>query len=91
MDNAPLKENLIKLQDELKSVKPVDPPSQEAINKLGGNIHLYLNNYDKDGPPSVHFSLKESLEESLEHFEASHPAISDLITRLIQALSDMGI
>jgi hypothetical protein len=91
MENAPLKENLVKLQDELKAVKPADAPSQEAINKLGGNIHLYLNNYDKDGPPSVHFSLKESLEDSLEHFETTHPVITDLITRLIQALSDMGI
>jgi hypothetical protein len=91
MDNAPLKETLVKLQDELKSVQPADAPSQEAINKLGGDIHIYLQHYDKGGPPGVHFSMKESLEESLEDFEATHPVIADLITRLIQALSDMGI
>jgi hypothetical protein len=91
MDNAPLKENLVKLQDELKAVKPADAPSQEAINKLGGNV-LYLLHYsEKDGPPALHFSVKESLEDSLEYFETTHPVIADLITRLIQALSDMGI
>jgi hypothetical protein len=91
MKDAQFKETLVKLQDELKSVKPADPPSQEAINKLGEDIHIHLQHYDKDGPPGVHFSLKESLEESLEDFETTHPVIADLITRLIQALSDMGI
>ena len=65
MDNAPLKDHLVKLQDELKAVKPTDAPSQEAINKLGGNIHSFLHYSEKDGPPALHFSLKESLEESL--------------------------
>lgn len=91
MDKAPLKENLVKLQDELKTVKPADAPSQEAINKLGGNIHTFLHFSEKDGPPALHFSLKESLEDSLEYFESTHPVITDLISRLIQALSDMGI
>jgi hypothetical protein len=90
MDNAPLKETLVKLQDELQSVKEVDAPSREAANKLGGDIHLLLQ-YDKEGPPGLHFSLKESLEDSLEYFESTHPVITDLINRLIQALSDMGI
>jgi hypothetical protein len=91
MDNTPLNENLVKLQDELKAVKPADVPSQEAINKLGGNIHTFLHFSEKEGPPALHFSLKESLEDSLEYFETSHPVITDLITRLIQALGDMGI
>jgi hypothetical protein len=90
MDNAPLKETLAKLQDELKSVGEVDEPSREAINKLGGNIHYFMQ-YDKEGPPAVHFNLKESLEDSLEYFETTHPVITDLINRLINALSDMGI
>ncbi len=90
MDNAPLKETLVKLQSELKSVEEVDESSREAINKLGGNIHLFLQ-VDKDGPPGLHFSLRESLEDSLEYFESTHPVITDLINRLIKALSDMGI
>lgn len=90
MDNAPLKETLAKLQDELKSVGEVDESSREALKKLESDLHLFLQ-YEGDLPPAHHFSLKESLENSLEYFEATHPVITDLMTRLIKALSDMGI
>ena len=90
MDNDSLSETLAKLQDELKSVAEVDDSSRERLKKLDGDLHRILQNTG-EVPSAHHASLRESLEDSVEYFEASHPAITDLMKRLIQALSDMGI
>ena len=90
MDKDQLNETLAKLQVELTSVTGIDDRSREMLNKLDGDIHRILH---KSGeiPPAHHESLRDSLADSVEYFEASHPAITALMSRLIKILSDMGI
>jgi hypothetical protein len=90
MDNAQLNETLSRLQDELKSVAEFDDPSREILKKLDGDIHRILQN-SGDVPAAHHAGLRESLEDSVEYLEASHPTITALINQLLKALSDMGI
>jgi hypothetical protein len=90
MDKDQLNETLAGLQDKLRSVTEVDDPSRETLKKLDGDIHRILQN-SGEVPPAHHASLRKSLEDSVEYLEASHPAITALMNRLIKALSDMGI
>jgi hypothetical protein len=90
MDKDHLNESLIELRDELRSVTAVDDSSREALRRLDDDIHRILHN-EGDVPAEHHVSLRESLQDSIGSFEASHPTITILMERLIKALSDMGI
>jgi hypothetical protein len=90
MDNDSLNETLVKLRDELSYAPVVDDSARETLQRLDGDIHRILQS-EGDIPPAHHASLKESLQDSVQHFEASHPAITALMNGLIKALGDMGI
>jgi hypothetical protein len=90
MDKDQLNESLVKLRDELRSLSEVDNASRETLQRLDGDIHRILHS-SGDVPPAHHASLRESLEDSVQYLEASHPTITALMNRLIKALSDMGI
>ncbi len=90
MDKDKLNESLVKLRDELRSLPELDDASREALRRLDRDIHRILQS-PGDVPPSHHASLLESLEDSVQYLEVSHPTITALMNRLIKAISDMGI
>jgi hypothetical protein len=90
MDQDELNESLAKLRGELKYVMQIDAASRDNLKKLDENIHRILEN-SGDVPAEHHLSLRQSLEDSFEYLEASHPTVTGLVNRLIKALSDMGI
>ena len=90
MEKDTLNESLAKLRDELSSVSAVDDSSRETLQRLDNDIHRILRN-EGEVPAEHHASLRESLQDSVEFFEASHPTITIMIERLIKALTDMGI
>jgi hypothetical protein len=89
MDKDSLNESLVKLRDELRYA-PVDDSAKDALQRLDGDIHRILQS-EGSCPPAHQASLRESLQDSVKHFEATHPAITALMNGLIKALSDMGI
>jgi hypothetical protein len=90
MEQNELNESLAKLRDELKYVMQIDDASRENLKKLDGDIHRVLEN-SGDVPAVHHQSLRASLEESVEYLETAHPTATALVSRLIKALSNMGI
>jgi hypothetical protein len=90
MDNDSLNETLAKLRDELRYAPVVDDSARETLQRLDGDIHRILQS-SGDVPPEHHVGLRESLQDSVQYLEASHPAITALMNGLIKALSDMGI
>lgn len=90
MDKDSLNESLVKLRDELRYAPVGDEAVRDALHRLDADIHRILHG-EGDVPPAHHASLRESLQDSVQHFEASHPAITALMNGLIKALSDMGI
>ena len=90
MEQDDLNEALAKLQAELKSVLQIDDASRDKLKKLDEDIHRIMEN-SGEIPAEHHRSLRESLEDSFEYLEASHPTVTGLVSRLIKALSDMGI
>jgi hypothetical protein len=90
MKKEELRDSLLKLHTELKSIKLADKTSSRILKKLGHDIQRILEN-SGEIPQSHHASLLESLEESGEHFEVSHPKLASLMNTIIKNLSDMGI
>jgi triphosphoribosyl-dephospho-CoA synthetase len=90
MNNQELRDSLLKLHAELKDIKLADKASGEILKKLGQDIQRILEN-SGEIPRSHHASLLKSLEESVEHFEVSHPKLAALMNTLIKNLSAMGI
>jgi uncharacterized protein YaaN involved in tellurite resistance len=90
MKSKNLNDSLSHLHSELKKIKHVDKTSSELLNKLEADIRRVLEN-PGDVPKNHHKSLLASLEKSVEHFEASHPALTSLMTRIIASLDAMGI
>jgi hypothetical protein len=90
MNRRKLDESLRQLKAELASIEPVDDSARERLIKLDAEIHRILG---KGGevPPDHGHGLRESLENSLAYYEASHPTLTALISRVLKALSDMGI
>ena len=90
MKQNALRDSLSQLHAELAETKHVDPGSAAALKKLGDDIRRILEN-SGEIPESHRQSLLESLEESVKHFEASHPLLVSMMDRIIQNLSDMGV
>jgi hypothetical protein len=90
MKNRDLHNSLSHLHSELKKIKHVDKTSSELLNKLKADIRRVLEN-PGDVPENHHKSLLASLEKSVRHFEASHPALTSLMTQIIANLDAMGI
>ena len=90
MDAKELNKSLAKLRDELKRMDTMDDRSRETLKRLDDSIHRVLQ-ASGDIPPAHHAGLRESLEDSLEYLEASHPTVTALMNRILKALSDMGI
>ncbi|MCX6559390.1 MAG: DUF4404 family protein [Candidatus Aminicenantes bacterium] len=90
MDNDSLNETLVKLRDELRYAPVVDDSARDSLQRLDGDIHRILQSTG-DVPPAHHVRLRESLQDSVQYFEASHPTITALMNQLLKALGDMGI
>lgn len=90
MGENELNESLRKLRAELESIEPEDDLARDNLKRLDGEIHRILQT-SGDGPPDHGHGLRESLENSMVYYQASHPTLTALMGRVLKALSDMGI
>ena len=90
MKKSELNESLSGLQAELKKVDQVDDASRDLLKRLDDDIHRILG--AKGEVAREHgLTLLETLKQSVDRFDASHPTLALMMDRLIKALSDMGI
>lgn len=93
MDTNELNDTLGKLHDELTHGQQLDEEARERLQQLLGDIHAVLNR-DPDAAPdeaSEDETLGERLQEAVSDFEAAHPQFSQLIGRIADGLSNLGI
>jgi len=90
MKNEDLRDSLTHLHSELDKVRRVDEASNRLLKRLDEDIRRILEN-SGDAPDSHHTTLRRTLEDSVKHFEFSHPALTSLMNRIINALGAMGI
>lgn len=90
MDDQELRELLGKLHGEIGRTRSVDTKGQEMLNHLSADIGDLLKR-SEIGQVQSHPTLIASVEDSIDHFEVTHPALSSMLTRLLETLSNAGI
>ena len=90
MDDQELRELIEKLHAEIQNTHTVDEKGQELLVHLESDIRELLDRTEGDGAP-VRPSTLRRLEEGLDHFEVTHPTLTILLSKLLEALSNVGI
>jgi division protein CdvB (Snf7/Vps24/ESCRT-III family) len=84
-----LREALGHLHDELKSTESVDPDLRGDLQTILNDIHNLLDRSESQAAEDQ--PLADRLTEAVGSFETAHPKLAEAISRISQALSDMGI
>ena len=86
MTDQKLTQLLEQLHGELSNATGLDDKSRELLRALNADIESLL---ERSGESRA--SLLERLEESIERFEESHPALTATLAQLLNALNNAGI
>ncbi len=73
------------LHQVLESVEDLDDSSQDALRGAVDEIQSALD-LDADGASQL-----AGLRERIERFEGSHPRLTEVVRRIVDQLSEMGI
>lgn len=84
MQDPELRRRLEDLHRELATIDKVEPDLAPVLEELRADIEAVLERAEPRG-------LGELLEESLEHFEVSHPRLAGAIGAVIDQLAKIGI
>ena len=88
MPEQDLRDTLEHLHKELKQARSVDERSRELLRDVMDDIHAILDPSAAEARPG---SLVERLREAVGDFEDSHPAVTEAVGRVVDALAKMGI
>ena len=78
------------LEAELATLETVDAESQQALTETLRELRIALSS--RVGAESLSSeSVVERLRDAEENFQVSHPTISGLVVRMIDALGQLGI
>ena len=81
---------LEKLQDELGKIEDLDEKGRALLNDLDADIHEILNRAE-GGSPSSDESMLRRFQDAMDHFEATHPALTSALSEMMTILSNAGI
>ena len=90
MDDQELRKLIAELHAEIQNTHVVDEKSQELLRDLEADIRGLIERAGGQITP-VHPSTIQRLETGLDQFELSHPALTALISRVLETLSNAGI
>jgi hypothetical protein len=89
MPDQHLREMLEKLHAELKRTGgSIDDRSREMLRAVMDDIRAILEPSADEAHPE---SLGQRLREAVDEFEESHPALTEAVGRVVDALAKMGI
>ena len=89
MNDDELRQLLEDLHQRIESTDSVDEEGREMLNHLSMDIRNLL---ERTGE-SRHDTSKEvnSLEESIRHFEVTHPTLTATLSQMLNILNNAGI
>ena len=90
MDKKELNQLLDQLHEEIKKTREVDEAGIELLRNVDGDIQSLLNR-SEETQGAVHPSVLENLRSAIDHFEVTHPALTAVISELLETLSNVGI
>jgi hypothetical protein len=89
MTDQNLRELLEKLHKELEHTKVTDEAGRERLRHLNADIRELLkrsgDQTETDEP------MLERLQDSIDHFETSHPQLTMMLSQMMTILSNAGI
>ena len=84
-----LRAHLRQLEAELAAGGAIDPQTQESLEEVADEIRRILAENRPEEPAPA--TLLERLQIEERAFEASHPTLTQTLSRIIDALGQMGI
>jgi len=87
MDNKDLEKLLEALHQELQQPTNLDDKGRDLLRGLDVDIRALLTR--SDAIPEA--STMQRLQESVDHFEVTHPTLTALLSDLLTSLSNAGI
>lgn len=88
MSERSLRTLLEQLQGELKQSENVDAQGREMLRGLEREIHQFLERSEGE---TVRPAFLRGLEDSIQHFEVSHPALTRVLSEMLNTLNNAGI
>ena len=88
MSDKNLTELLEQLHDELDGTQSVDEKGRELLRALNVDIQELLER-SEDGQSAD--SMIERLQDTIDHFEATHPALTSTLSNIMNILNNAGI
>jgi hypothetical protein len=89
MTDQNLRELLEKLHKELERTEVTDEAGRERLRHLDADIRALLERSDERIETDE--SMLERLQESIDHFETSHPQLTLMLSQMMTILSNAGI
>lgn len=88
--NRQLREQLERLDAELKGTESVDEGGRTILHKLQQDIQNLLARSGEDSGLEAH-PFTAQLRRAIQHFEVTHPTLVASMEEMVNTLSTMGI
>jgi len=88
MADNKLTQILEQLHRELENTEALDEKGRELLGALNVDIQNLLK---RSGNESSDDSLLERLQDTMDHFEATHPALTSTLSNIMNILINAGI
>jgi hypothetical protein len=89
MTNQNLRELLEKIHRELEQTEVTEEAERERLRHLEADIRGLLERSDEDDFDDD--PMLERLQDSIDHFETSHPQLTMMLSQMMTILSNAGI
>ncbi|MDH5644112.1 MAG: DUF4404 family protein [Gemmatimonadota bacterium] len=86
MTDQKLRELLDQLHSELERTESVDEKGREMLSHLNADIQKFIDPTEENDE-----SLFKRLQDSIDHFEVDHPAITAALSQILNILNNAGI
>lgn len=89
MNDQNLRELLERLRNELATTEVTDEAGRERLRRLEADIRDLLERSDE--PAETDDPMLERLQDSIDHFEETHPQLTLMLSQMMTILSNAGI
>ena len=88
MTDKKLSELLEQLHNELEKPEAMDEKGRELLRSLDADIHKLL---ERSEEMDADESVLQRLQDSIDHFEVTHPDLTSALSHMMTILSNAGI
>ena len=89
MNDQNLRELLERLRNELATTEVTDEAGRERLRRLEADIRDLLERSDEQADTDD--PMLERLQDSIDHFEETHPQLTLMLSQMMTILSNAGI